>query len=84
MTCPGPKNATSMNIQNEEDITNVERKATATGFSGQSLTWIQFLDIISRMRFEKMMALMRDQVYREDSNLISTERNEGGSSRRGG
>jgi hypothetical protein len=73
-----------MNIQNEEDITNVERKATATGFSGQSLTWIQFLDIISRMRFEKMMALMRDQVYREDSNLISTERNEGGSSRRGG
>jgi hypothetical protein len=73
-----------LNIQNEEDITNVERKATATGFSGQSLTWIQFLDIISRMRFEKMMALMRDQVYREDSNLISTERNEGGSSRRGG
>jgi hypothetical protein len=73
-----------MNIQNEEDITNVERKATATGVSGQSLTWIQFLDIISRMRFEKLMALMRDQVYREDSNLISTERNEGGSSRRGG
>jgi hypothetical protein len=73
-----------MNIQNEEDITNVERKATATGVSGQSLTWIQFLDIISRMRFEKLMALMRDQVYREDSNLISTERNEGGSSRRDG
>lgn len=71
-----------MNIQNEEDITNMERKATATGVPGQSLTWIQFLDIISRMRFEKLMALMRDQVYREDSNLISTERNEGGSSRR--
>jgi hypothetical protein len=73
-----------MNIQNEEDITNVERKATATGVSGQSLTWIQFLDIISRMRFEKLMALMRDQVYRDDSNLISTERNEGSSSRRDG
>ena len=73
-----------MNIQNEEDITNVERKATATGVAGQSLSWMQFLDIISRMRFEKLMALMRDQVYKEDSNLISTERNEGGSSRRDG
>ena len=70
MTCPGPKNVTSMNIQNEEDITNMEGKGTATGASGQLLTWMQFLDIISRMRFEKLMALMRDQVYREDSNLI--------------
>ncbi len=84
MTCPGPKNATSMNIQNEEDITNVERKATATGVSGQLLTWMQFLDIISRMRFEKLMVLMRDQVYKEDSSLHSTERIEGGSSRRDG